>query len=273
MGDSTGAYEPYQPPESLWQFIKSIANEKELDVIKNIIGESLVEMSLDLHNEIDSLLEIWRDYRNETMVTLNKIKQDSVSSKTSNLPEPPNIRETLKQEIRLFVTQMREHFKNDESKFCRQILANEHNLGVINYVLNVSSSNETVYDLKENERKLTRPKSARRPDTGVETPVSRQSRVHMVRYRSQSVMSTSDGGGDNGVRFNASRLRSLSPSSLRDSRLTATRRSAIDEQIEFIVDEDKLNSMQIDDIVDNLRDMFQKGKLFCLFSEFLFSNW
>ena len=57
---------------------------------------------MDLHNEIDTLLEIWRDYRNETMTSLNQIKQSS----NKNLPEPPNIRETLKKEIKFFVKQM-----------------------------------------------------------------------------------------------------------------------------------------------------------------------
>ena len=49
--------EPYEPPESLWQLIKSVANERELDVIKSIIGESIIETSIDLHNEIDTLLD------------------------------------------------------------------------------------------------------------------------------------------------------------------------------------------------------------------------
>ena len=85
--------EPYEPPESLWQLIKSVANERELDTIKSIIGESLIETSIDLHNEIDSLLEIWRDYRYETTVSINQI--DQKGSKNISLPEPPNIRETL----------------------------------------------------------------------------------------------------------------------------------------------------------------------------------
>jgi hypothetical protein len=176
--------EPYEPPESLWQLIKSIANEKELDVIKSIIGQAVIESSIDLHNEIDTLLEIWRDYRNETMVSLNKIKQNM--NKTTNLPEPPNIRETLKKEIRFFVTQMREVYR-EEDKFCKQIVANNHNLNVINYALNSnSSSTETVYDLNQSKLNikmnikrssstgsmaLERPQTSINKRTGMETPI------------------------------------------------------------------------------------------------------
>ena len=176
--------EPYEPPESLWQLIKSVANERELDVIKSIIGESVIETCIDLHNEIDTLLEIWRDYRNETMVSLNQIKQ-TINKSHTNLPEPPNIRETLKKEIRFFVTQMREHYK-EEDKFCRQIVANNHNLNVINYALNSnSSSTETVYDVSQSKAKMSvkrssstgsmmsldRPQTSIDKRTGVETPI------------------------------------------------------------------------------------------------------
>lgn len=196
---SSEDYEPYQPPESLWQFIKSIANDKELDLLKRIIGESLVETSIDLHNEIDTLLEIWRDYRNETLVSLNKLKQQQQQQQQSgpgarvnNLPEPPNVRETLKREIVLFVRQMREHFKEDDDKFCRQILANNHNLNVINYVLNSTANTaELVYDLapKQPAYRMERPKSALMRDSGVETPVISRcsSSRQKIRYRSHSV--------------------------------------------------------------------------------------
>ena len=201
--------EPYEPPESLWQLIKSIANERELDVIKSIIGQAVIESSIDLHNEIDTLLEIWRDYRNETMVSLNQIKQNM--NKSTNLPEPPNIRDTLKKEIRFFVTQMREVYR-EEDKFCKQIVANNHNLNVINYALNSnSSSTETVYDLNQSKLNLKmnlkrssstghmtleRPQTSVNKRTGIETPIivstsrvsakasgsGRQSRQH-IRYR------------------------------------------------------------------------------------------
>ena len=261
--------EPYEPPESLWQLIKSVANERELDVIKSIIGESLIETSIDLHNEIDTLLEIWRDYRNETMVSLNQIKQ-SINNKT-NLPEPPNIRETLKKEIRFFVKQMREQFK-EEDKFCRQIVANNHNLNVINYVLNsASQSNETIFDLNETSSVsatpskkrssslvIERPMTAMNKQTGNETPLvisssrastktgeGRQSRQR-IRYRSASRSSSA----------NSSRTITSARNTLvydEASQIPAT----LSENFESVVDEDKINCTQIDEIAEHLRELLQ----------------
>ena len=45
------------------------------------------------------LLEIWRDYREET---------DEISQTQTSLPEPPEVRERLKQEIRFFAQSIRE---------------------------------------------------------------------------------------------------------------------------------------------------------------------
>ena len=123
----------YTPPDSLWQFIKSIAEPPELDTIKERIGSSLLETNGDLHNEVDSLLEIWRDFRTETV--------SSPSGRRSGgaLPEAPNIRQTLKKEISFFVAQMREQCRTEDT-FCRQIVNNKHNLHVINYVLNSTAT-------------------------------------------------------------------------------------------------------------------------------------
>lgn len=257
----------YEPPESLWQFIRSLADSKELDVLKRIIGESLVETSLDLHNEVDTLLEIWRDYRNETMISLDKLRRDRLPAATqSKLAEPANIRDTLKNEIRLYVNQLREHFRHDETKFQRQIVGNEHNLRVINYVMNTSAPNEGgLYDVRGSNR-VARPKSTVRRDTGTETPIVTTGRTRSrsqstVRYRSHSAMSNEGSS--------SMRVRSVSPGSTRNTTPIANPKqsTALDEQAEFLVEEDKLNCMQIDDIVDNLRNMFSKGTKFFLNQE------
>lgn len=171
---SKAVSEPYSPPESLWQLIKAVAEDTEQDAIKSRIGTSLIETNIDLHNEIDSLLEIWRDYRNETNENLNR----GGGKISSFMPEPPNIRETIKKEINFFVKQMREQYKT-EATFCRQIINNKHNLNVINYVLNTASSTSgdpTVYDLKSERNESARAGFCERPRStldkyGVETPV------------------------------------------------------------------------------------------------------
>lgn len=286
----------YEPPESLWQFIRSLADAKELDVLKRAIGESLVETSLDLHNEVDTLLEIWRDYRNETMIGLDKLRRDrlpataTTAAPTNNkLAEPANVRDTLKNEIRLYVAQLREHFRHDETKFQRQIVGNEHNLRVINYVMNTSGPSEPggLYDVRGGagggggdggSERVERPKSTIRRDTGAETPLTTsrsraaarsrcQSSASTVRYRSHSSAAASNEQSGGSVM----RVRSVSPASTRSTPQPANfnpnskQHGVLDEQAEFLVDEDKLNCMQIDDIVDNLRSMFSRGNCFFFF--------
>lgn len=252
--------EPYEPPDSLWQLIKSIANERELDVIKSRIGESLVETSIDLHNEIDSLLEIWRDYRNETAYTLEELK-NRMNGK-SNLPEPPNIRETLKKEIKFFVSQMRQQFA-EEDKFCRQIVSNNHNLNVINYVLNSNeSSNNKIIKINEDTNDtirrsrsssasmlVKRPPSVVNKRTGAETPMllnlpndiatGRESRQR-IRYRSTSRASSVNSPRPNTIASGRNNLNDLS------------------ENLELMVDEDKINCYQIDDVAEHLRELLQQ---------------
>ena len=191
--------EPYEPPESLWQLIKSVAEFRELDSIKSIIGDSLIETNVDLHNEIDSLLEIWRDFRNETCMVLNRTK-NAHNKNLSLLPEPPNIRETIKKEISFFVKQMREQYKTEDT-FCQQIINNNHNLNVINYVLNSAldrDSNVAIYNTGIQSRARStmngRPESSINRRTGAETPMltnddfnssNRESRQR-IKYRSAS---------------------------------------------------------------------------------------
>lgn len=151
----------YEPPQSLWQYIQSLANPVELDAIRLKIGVGLVEESLELHAEIDNLLEIWRDYRQETEQNLLNIR----SSSHKKLLEPANVRNTLKREIELFVNQLRDQYKMDSNKFTSQILLN-HNLNVINYVMNVKS--DKIVNVTSGP--VERPKSSR-SRLGLDTPM------------------------------------------------------------------------------------------------------
>jgi hypothetical protein len=259
---------PYEPPESLWQLVQAVANERELDVIKRVVGESLVETSLDLHAEIDTLLEIWRDYRHETVQGLNRLRQ-SKRDLTNNLPEPPNQRETLKKEIAFFVKQLRETFNDNGDRFASKILSKNHNLSVINYVLNTdqsftspTSSTSTLVNGNDNGAEVgvvRRPGSSLGRD-GLETPTMRRrpsraassaggeetERGGRVRYRSESRLSgvsssrletpMSDGFGHRS-RFNNSKNGA----------------SAFQEELEMVIDEDKLNVQLIDQCVDHLK--------------------
>ena len=209
----------YEPPESLWELIKQNVKECELDLMKSTIGESLIDTSIELHQEVETLLDIWRDYRDETIYSLNQIIVSNSSSKTF-LPEPPDQRERLIKEINFFLKQMRE--KSDSKTFCNQLTVQKHNLNVINYVLNTASSkfddSESMTMFSSNESSRLTPKSVMRPSTsmsktGMMTPC-------MKTFRSQN---------------NCSKMSST---------------------LEIV--EDKLNVNQIDEIVEHLREVLQE---------------
>ena len=42
----------YEPPISLWQIVEQYVPPHEHEEIKNMLGESLVDQSLELHNEV-----------------------------------------------------------------------------------------------------------------------------------------------------------------------------------------------------------------------------
>ena len=45
---------PYQPPPSLWQLIEACTSSHELPEVKRLLGASLVEQSVELHQEVSS---------------------------------------------------------------------------------------------------------------------------------------------------------------------------------------------------------------------------
>ncbi|GFN90775.1 coiled-coil domain-containing protein 24-like [Plakobranchus ocellatus] len=92
----------YTQPLSLWRLVEQHVDPHEQDELKDMLGISLVEQSLELHDEIDMLLEIWRDIREET--------NDNLVAQ-STLPEPPNLRDRLVQEICFFVDNVKDQAK------------------------------------------------------------------------------------------------------------------------------------------------------------------
>lgn len=45
----------YQPPISLWKLVEQHAPAHEREEVKNMLGESLVDQSLELHDEVSSI--------------------------------------------------------------------------------------------------------------------------------------------------------------------------------------------------------------------------
>ncbi|XP_060075904.1 coiled-coil domain-containing protein 24-like [Ylistrum balloti] len=139
----------YNPPISLWQLVEQHVPKHEQDEIKNLLGESMVDQSLELHQEIDVLLEIWRDYRDETN-----------DNQRVKLPEPPGLRDRLVQEINFFAENIREKAKNNGLNPDR-LLEAKHCTEIIEYAMDTARSGS---------RCMSRPGTARSRD-GSETPM------------------------------------------------------------------------------------------------------
>jgi len=44
--------QPYKPPTSIWSLVETYVPEHERVEVKNVLGESLVDQSLELHEEV-----------------------------------------------------------------------------------------------------------------------------------------------------------------------------------------------------------------------------
>ncbi|XP_064625222.1 coiled-coil domain-containing protein 24-like [Lineus longissimus] len=140
----------YEPPLSLWALVDQYVPDNERDEVKNMLGESLVDQSLELHLEVDTLLEIWRDFRD-----------DSIKERSSErLPEPPAVRDRLRQEIMFFVENIREK-AGKEGRDPNRVFA-RHNHDVLTYACDQSSTSSSDT--------WSRPTTAR-SSTGRETPM------------------------------------------------------------------------------------------------------
>jgi hypothetical protein len=212
---SKTSFEPYEAPDSLWSLIKQYVNESEVDDIKSVIGESLVDQTIELHTEIETLLDIWRDYRNQTLYDLDQISRVN----SSKLPEPPEVRDRLIKEIEFFIKQMREKF--DDRSFSRQLATNHHNLDVISYVLSSDNKKSTRSSSSMNQTSNMSANHTPRPMSalsrhGTETPC---------------------------------KPITLEPTNSQQQPMKTT--------VEYNLDENKLNCVDIDDIVSHLRELFQ----------------
>jgi hypothetical protein len=60
---NSSLFVPYDKPISTWKTVSTSLNSAERDYVKFYLGQALIEKCEGIEGEIDSLLEIWRDYR------------------------------------------------------------------------------------------------------------------------------------------------------------------------------------------------------------------
>ncbi|XP_077981052.1 coiled-coil domain-containing protein 24-like [Glandiceps talaboti] len=147
--------EAYEPPPSLWKLVEENVVREEREEIREILGESLVEQSLELHTEVETLLEIWRDYRDET---------NGLMPRRKRLPEPPKVRENLVGHIKLLVGSLKEKAK--EEGMDPDAVFSKRNNDVLDYVMR-----EKLRKGSESQNNAAkRPSTASSSRDGRETP-------------------------------------------------------------------------------------------------------
>uniref|UniRef100_A0A2C9KX05 Coiled-coil domain-containing protein 24 n=1 Tax=Biomphalaria glabrata TaxID=6526 RepID=A0A2C9KX05_BIOGL len=116
--------EAYVKPPSLWHLVEEIVQPNEHAEIREMLGVSLVEQSLELHQEISTLIEIWRQIRDE---------RTEILTSPRFLPEPPNQRDHLVKEICFFVESVKE--KATQKGVNPELILRKHNNDVLNYAV------------------------------------------------------------------------------------------------------------------------------------------
>eukprot|EP00048_Salpingoeca_helianthica_P009275 m.133181 g.133181 ORF g.133181 m.133181 type:complete len:382 (-) comp14823_c1_seq1:129-1274(-) len=94
---------PFEPQESLWTCIARFAPPSEHEEIRRVIGSALVERAQMLHREVTGLLDIWHEYHHQTLAA-----EESNRTQKRMLPEPPGMRERLRQEITFYIKSLQE---------------------------------------------------------------------------------------------------------------------------------------------------------------------
>jgi len=161
----------FEPRPSTWALIEDQTIEEERTDIKELIGSSLIEETVDLHREVNALLDIWRDFREETD------RQTNVTS----LPEPPNVRENLIKQIQLFVKLIQEKSARERNQ-PREVLS-PYQLDVVASICEAKGQESTLPE---------RPQTACSARDGRQTPLRPHSNYNSRPCSSQSSIHFAD---------------------------------------------------------------------------------
>ncbi|KAL8598570.1 hypothetical protein ACOMHN_051358 [Nucella lapillus] len=166
----------YRPPLSLWRLVEQNVSPEEQEEIRGMLGTSLIETSLDLHNEAETLLEIWQDYQDET---------EAEVPRTPTLAEPPYVRERLVKEICFLAEGVQE--KSLKKGMDPSAIFSGHNSHILEYAEEAKWSGSSLGRVQ--------PMSARSVD-GTRTPLSpsdvASSRMELSDTMCHDVSSSSD---------------------------------------------------------------------------------
>ncbi|ETE68408.1 Coiled-coil domain-containing protein 24, partial [Ophiophagus hannah] len=146
---SSFSWEPLKPMPSLWRMIEEQLAPSERLEVKTILGIDLVEHSLELHNEVKTLLEFYQE-----------LQLDHFEQRPDNcilLAAPPHLKELVREEIRLLLVGLQQKaFQEGRDHDCAIAKYNTH---VINFAFKTnaggnrpsSGSNNLIRTLLEDE--------------------------------------------------------------------------------------------------------------------------
>ncbi|XP_060629340.2 coiled-coil domain-containing protein 24 isoform X2 [Anolis sagrei] len=91
---------------SLWRMIEAQFPPSERLEVKAVLGDNVVEQSLELHAEVQTLLEFYQDLQ----LGHRSLEPSSVPASNSwaLLAAPPNLKELVREEIRLLLTRLQQ---------------------------------------------------------------------------------------------------------------------------------------------------------------------
>ncbi|XP_078417099.1 coiled-coil domain-containing protein 24 isoform X3 [Cetorhinus maximus] len=130
----------YEQPSSLWKLIEECVSSSERNEIREILGATAVDFSLDLHAEVATLSEIWRLMRATRLTVFRSQVSHAV------LPEAPAIKDLLRQEIQLLLLNIQKKAHKEGSL---SALSNcKDNIDAIKDKINVRNIDEVVAHLQ-----------------------------------------------------------------------------------------------------------------------------
>ncbi|XP_069498409.1 coiled-coil domain-containing protein 24 [Ambystoma mexicanum] len=154
----SGFGEPLEPPPSLWKLVEEYVPQSERSEIRKILGEAAVDLSLELHAEVETLLELLRELRSTSA------SPHQHSSSWSVLADPPAIKDMVKQEIRMLLFSVRQKARK-EGRDENQAVA-RYNPNVVNFVMSAGRSGSAVSRRTSTIGRISGPEVPRRPRTG-----------------------------------------------------------------------------------------------------------
>nr|XP_033773070.1 coiled-coil domain-containing protein 24 isoform X1 [Geotrypetes seraphini]XP_033773071.1 coiled-coil domain-containing protein 24 isoform X1 [Geotrypetes seraphini] len=137
----SGFGEVFEPPLSLWKLVEEHVPASERLEIRKILGEHAIDLSLELHREVDTWLKVRHELRSGTFYG------DRLPGPSSRpaLADPPLIKDMLKEEIRLLLMSVRQR-AHSEGRDENKAIA-KYNPKVVHFVMSSSRSGSRICQL------------------------------------------------------------------------------------------------------------------------------